>query len=44
MELTQEEKDILVQLLYQVSLPVKQAPIVLEIIKKLQTKIVKKES
>ena len=37
MELTEEEKQIVINLLSQVSLPVNQAPKVLEIIKKLQT-------
>ena len=42
MELTQQEKDITANLLNQISVPVKDAPIVLEIIRKLQIKEDKK--
>lgn len=37
MELTNEEKQIVVNLLSQISVPIKEAPIVLRIIQKLQT-------
>ena len=43
MELTQEEKQIIVNLLSQISIPVNQAPVVLEIIKKLQSLLIVKE-
>lgn len=37
MGLTQEEKNIIIQLLSQISIPVNQAPVVLKIIQKLQS-------
>lgn len=44
MELTEQEKKIIVDILQQVSLPIKDAPIVLEIIKKLQLPPAKTEN
>ena len=41
MELTQEEKQVIINLLNQISLPVNQAPIVLKIIEKLKNDKVK---
>lgn len=41
--LTQEEKQICVNLLSQISVPVSQAPVVLKIIEKLQASVVKEE-
>lgn len=38
MELTENEKQIIVNLLSQISVPVKDAPIILDIIKKLNSK------
>jgi len=38
MNLTQEERQIVVNLLSQISIPINQAPVVLEIIRKLQEK------
>ena len=41
MELTNQEKQIVVNLLSQISIPVSQAPVVIEIIKKLQPQEIK---
>lgn len=43
MDLTQEEKQITANLLSQISVPVSQAPVVLEIIRKLQLPSISKE-
>lgn len=43
MELTQEEKQIIINLLLQISIPVNQAPIVIKIIDKLKGDKVNKE-